>query len=212
MLSVSHCPPTRGGEKGGKGREIHKLNMKTALLIALIILIILRIREIEQNTQNRYWSSLRCQAGTRKSQAGLHSRQELDSGVHGSESGSGLQAGQGAGSSSAAGHGGREQDPCDLPVLNWVRRAWHGVPCWPIPGPLSRPPFPASATLCDSSLARPKRSVGDLGCCSDNYKQQPFSGFRSYRWLSKTINTRCYLLWSRHCKICSQLQKNAVTT
>jgi len=34
-------PPTRGREKGGKGREIYKLGTKTALLITLIILIIL---------------------------------------------------------------------------------------------------------------------------------------------------------------------------
>jgi len=55
---------------------------------------------------------------TRKSQTGLSSRQELDSGMHQSESGSGSQAGQREGSSSAASHGRRERDPCDPPALN----------------------------------------------------------------------------------------------
>jgi len=55
---------------------------------------------------------------TRKSQTGLGGRQELESGMHMLESGSGSQAGQGAGSSSEAGHGLRERDPRDPPALN----------------------------------------------------------------------------------------------
>jgi len=54
MLSVNPHLPTRGREKGRKGRETYKLNIKTTLLIILIIL-----REIKQNIQNRYcvsWS------------------------------------------------------------------------------------------------------------------------------------------------------------
>jgi len=47
MLSVNPCPPNRGREKGGKGRETYKLEMKTALLV------ILMIREIKQNIQNQ---------------------------------------------------------------------------------------------------------------------------------------------------------------
>jgi len=39
--------------------------------------------------------------------------------MHRSESGSGSQAGQEAGSSSVGGHGQREQDPYDLPALNY---------------------------------------------------------------------------------------------
>jgi len=53
-------------------------------------------------------ASVSCQqllGSTRKSWAALGSRQELDSGMHRSESGSGTQASQGAGSSSEAGHG-----------------------------------------------------------------------------------------------------------
>jgi len=52
MLSANPRPPTKGREKGGKGREIYKLNIKTALLITLIILVILIIRKINQNVQN----------------------------------------------------------------------------------------------------------------------------------------------------------------
>jgi len=55
---------------------------------------------------------------TRQSQTGLSSRQELDSEMHGLDSGSGSQAGQGAGSSSEACHGRRERDPHDPPALN----------------------------------------------------------------------------------------------
>jgi len=43
---LSATLPTRGKEKGGKGRETFKLNIKTALLTTLIILI------IRQNIQN----------------------------------------------------------------------------------------------------------------------------------------------------------------
>jgi len=122
MLSVNPHPPTRGREKGGKGRETYKLNIKTALLITLKILIIL-IRQTRQNIQNQYRVSLEMGAGmleshqqlpgsTSKSRTGLSSRRELDSGMHGSESGSG------GGSSSEAGHGRRERDPCDPPALN----------------------------------------------------------------------------------------------
>jgi len=52
MLSINPHPPTRGREKGGKGRETDKLNINPALLITLIILIILIIRGIKQNIQN----------------------------------------------------------------------------------------------------------------------------------------------------------------
>jgi len=48
MLSINPHPPTRGRDKGGRGREIYKSEMKTALLISLII------RERRQNIQNRY--------------------------------------------------------------------------------------------------------------------------------------------------------------
>jgi len=41
----------------------------------------------------------------------------LDSRKYGSESGSGLQGGQGAGSSSEVCHGRRERDPYDTPAL-----------------------------------------------------------------------------------------------
>jgi len=51
---------------------------------------------------------------TRQSQTGLESRQELDSGMHGS----GSQVEQLAGSSSAGGHGQRKRDPRDPPALN----------------------------------------------------------------------------------------------
>jgi len=51
MVSVKLHSPTRGWEKGGKGRETHKLNIKF-LLITLVILIILIIRELMQNIQN----------------------------------------------------------------------------------------------------------------------------------------------------------------
>ena len=45
-------PPTRGRNKGGKGRETYKWNIKTALLITGIIL---KIKGIKQNRQNQYW-------------------------------------------------------------------------------------------------------------------------------------------------------------
>jgi len=47
MLSVKPHPPTTGREKGGKGRETYKLDIKTALLKILI-------REIRQDLQNQY--------------------------------------------------------------------------------------------------------------------------------------------------------------
>jgi len=54
MLSINPHPPTRGREKGEKGREAYKLNIKTALPVTLIILIILIIRKIILNIQNQY--------------------------------------------------------------------------------------------------------------------------------------------------------------
>jgi len=57
----------------------------------------------------------------------------------------------------------------------------YGIPHWSILGHLFCPPLPASATLYDSSLVGPKRSVSDLGCYSNNYKEGPFSAFLSYR-------------------------------
>ena len=62
---------------------------------------------------------------TSKSQTGLGSGQELDSGMHGSESGSGTQVEQQAGSSSEASHGQREEDPRDPPALSLYGR--HGM-------------------------------------------------------------------------------------
>jgi len=52
MLPINPHPPSGGREKGSKGREAFKLNIKTALLITLIIQITLIIREIIQNIQN----------------------------------------------------------------------------------------------------------------------------------------------------------------
>jgi len=49
MLSVNPRPPTRGREKGGKGRETYTLNIKAGLLIILII-----ITEVRQNIRNPY--------------------------------------------------------------------------------------------------------------------------------------------------------------
>jgi len=42
-------------------------------------------------------------------------------------------------------------------------------------------PVNKSLTPSDSSVVGPKRSVSDLGCYSDNYKQRPFSALLSYR-------------------------------
>jgi len=55
---------------------------------------------------------------TRKSRTELGSGQELDSGMHRWESGSGSQVEQQAGSPSEGSHGQREQDLCDPPALN----------------------------------------------------------------------------------------------
>jgi len=54
---------------------------------------------------------------TRQSRSGLGSRQDLDSGMHGSESGSRSQVEQRAGSSSEAGHGQRERETLVIPQL-----------------------------------------------------------------------------------------------
>ena len=91
-------------------------------------------------------------ASTRQSQTSFGSGQELDPGMHRSESGSGSQAEQQAGSSSEAGHGQRERDPHDPPALNWVWRTWRGIPRWSISGHLFCPPLPANATASDSYL------------------------------------------------------------
>jgi len=114
------------------------------------------------------------QADVRKSQTGLNCRWELDSGMHGSEYGSGSQSGQEAASSSAAGHGGRKWHPCDPPALNWVWCVWHGIQHWSISGHLSCPSVPARMTLYNPSLAQQKRFINDLGCYSNNYKHVPF--------------------------------------
>ena len=116
---------------------------------------------------------------TRQSQTGPCSGQELESGMQGLGSGSRSRAGQWASSSSEVGHGRGERDPHDPPALNWVWCAWHGIPRT-VSGRLSCPPVFTRATLYDSSLERPKRSTGDLGCYSDNYKQGPFSAFLCY--------------------------------
>jgi len=52
MLSIKPHLPTTGREKGEKGRETYKINIKIALIIILIKLIILILREIKQNIQN----------------------------------------------------------------------------------------------------------------------------------------------------------------
>jgi len=52
MLAINSRPPTTGREKGGRGRETYKLNIKTALLITIVLLLIIIIIEIKQNTQN----------------------------------------------------------------------------------------------------------------------------------------------------------------
>ena len=119
---------------------------------------------------------------TRQSQTGLSSRQELDLGMHGSTSGSGLQAEQRAEFSSEANHGRRrEWHPHYPPALTWVWHTRHGIPSWSLLGHKFCPPLPANATLYDSSLAGPKRSISDLDCYRNNYKQGPFSPLPSYR-------------------------------
>jgi len=112
--------------KGGKGRKTYKLNIKSCTS---------NTNNISNNKRNNakytkpMLSFLELGAGalashqqlpgsTRKSWTGLSSRQELDSGMHGSGSGSGLQAEQRAGSSSEASHGRRERDSRDSPALN----------------------------------------------------------------------------------------------
>ena len=48
MLSVNPRPPHQGREKGGKGRETYKFDIKTALLIILII------KEMKHSIPNGY--------------------------------------------------------------------------------------------------------------------------------------------------------------
>jgi len=121
-------PPTRGREKGGKGRETYKLGIKS-------------FTNNTNNTNNINNKSKLCKiyktdtefpgdgcralascqqlpGSTRPSWTGLGSRQGLDSGRHRLESGSGSHAGQGRGSSLEAGHGQRERNPRDPPALN----------------------------------------------------------------------------------------------
>jgi len=87
MLSVNPRPPHQGREKGGKGRETYKFDIKTALLIILLV------RENTAKCIKPILSFLDW------------SRWELDLGMNGSESGSGSLAGQGAVSSSEGSHG-----------------------------------------------------------------------------------------------------------
>ena len=203
------APPRGEGKKEDKGERLTNWIYKV-LLITLLILIISIIREIMQNAQNRHWVS-RSQTllgSTRKSRTGFGSRQELDSGMHGSEPGSGSQAGQRAGSSSEGTHGQREWDRRDGPALNWVWCA-----CWSVSGHLSCPPLPANRTLCDSSLAEPKRSVSDIGCYSNNYKQGPFAICihiyrHTYIWLGYDS---CFYTKSSLEFISSQLWVSSVT-
>jgi len=124
MLSINPHHPTRGREKEEK-RDTYELNIKS----------------FTNNTNNmnnkrnnaKYTkptlsfpelgagalvSHQQLPGSTRQSQTGLSSRWELDSGMHGSESGSGSQVEQRARSSSEGSHGRRERDPCDLPALN----------------------------------------------------------------------------------------------
>ena len=96
------------------------MDTETPLLITLIIPIAIKLNT--QNPVSQHWvlralaSQQQLPGSTRKPWTGHCSRQELDLEMHRSESGS--QAGQGAGSSSEAGHGQRERDPHDPPALN----------------------------------------------------------------------------------------------
>ena len=115
MLSVNPCPPTGGREKGGGRREIYKLNIKSFTNNTNNTNNINNMRNDVKYTKPRL-SFLELRAGalaprqqmpgsTRKSQTGLGSGWEPGSGMHTSESGSGSQVEQRAGSSSEAGHG-----------------------------------------------------------------------------------------------------------
>jgi len=77
----------------------------------------------------------------RNSWTGLSSGQELDSGMHGSPSGSGSQVEQRAGSTSEGSHGRRERDPSDPPALTCVWRVWHGIHRWSISSPVRPSPW-----------------------------------------------------------------------
>jgi len=97
MLCVNPRSPTRGKEKGGKGRDTYKLNIKPTLLIILII------REIKYTKPILSFPELGGGALASHQQLPvrhqavldwLSSRWELDSGMHGLGSGSGSQAGQ----------------------------------------------------------------------------------------------------------------------
>ena len=121
--AINPCPPTRGREKEGKGRETYKLNIKTSFT-----------NNINNKRNKTKYTKLilsfpalgagmlvshqQLPGSTRKSRTGLFSKQEPDSGMHGSESGSELQTGQGAGSSSEGDHGRRQRDLRDPPALN----------------------------------------------------------------------------------------------
>ena len=190
MLSIKPHPSTRGGEKGWKGRETYKFNIKSFTHNANNTNNINNKRNNAKHTKlirsflelgaGALVSDQQLPGSTRKSRTHLSTRWELDSGMLGLESASGSQAGQRAGSSSEAGHGWREWDPRDPPALNWVWHATHGISHWSLSGHLFCPPLPASMILYNSSIAGPKRSVGDLGCYSHNYKEGSFSAFVSY--------------------------------
>ena len=176
-----------------------------------------------QNIWNQYgvsqncmsWELASCQqlpGNTRKSWTGFSSRWELDSGMHRLESGSGLQAGQGAGSSSEAGHGRREKGPHDPQALNWAWHTWHGIPRWSALGYLFCSPIPTSMTLYHSSVAEHKWSIHNLGCYGNTYKHGFF--LHSIPTFSSVELSTLGVISSRTdivCKICSQLQKTAVT-
>ena len=105
------------------------------------------------------WTLVSCQqlpGSTRKSRTGFDSKQALDSGMHRSESGSGLQAEQRAGSSPAGSHGRRERDPHDPRALKWLWHAWHGIPRWSISGHLPVRPSPQVRPLPNSHLRDPR--------------------------------------------------------
>jgi len=121
-LPVNPHPPTRGREKG---RETYKWNIKSFTNNTN------NINKKRNNAKypNPIWSFPELGAGalvshqqllgnTGKSQTGLHSGRELNSGTLGSESGSGSQAGQQPGSSSEGVHGRRKRDLRDPPALN----------------------------------------------------------------------------------------------
>jgi len=125
MLYINPRPPTSGREKGEKGRENYKLNIKSFTNNTNNInnkrnkgkytKLLLSFPELGAGA---LVSRQQLLGSPRQFRTGLSSGWELDSEMHGLESGSGSRAGQRAGSSSEAGCGLRERDPHDPPALN----------------------------------------------------------------------------------------------